>query len=694
MEVAATLVDEVQGQFGPENPFYAASTLPFGAPPFDRIRDEHYGPALLQGMAEQAAEVRAIADNPAAATFENTIVALERTGALLDRVEAAFGAMVGAYTNPALEAIQQEMAPKFAAHADSINLNAALWQRVEALYDGRAGLGLDAESARLLEVYYRMFVHAGARLGDADKARLMALNVEESTLSTAFAMKLLAANKAAAFATVDKDALAGFSEAQLASAADAAKARGTEGYVVPLQNTTQQPVLAQLTVRATRQAIFDLSLTRTEKGDENDTRATIARLAQVRAEKGRLLGFETYAAWKLENQMAKTPEAAIRFMDALVEPAIALAAREQQEIQTAAGREFAIEPWDWEFYAEQVRRAKYDIDEAEVRPYFEFDRVLRDGVFHAATRLYGITFNERYDLPVYAPDVRVFDVFNADGSHLAMFYSDYWKRDNKRGGAWMSSFVRQSRLLGTEPAIYNVGNFTRPADGQPGLISFSDVTTMFHEFGHTLHGMFSDVMYPSLAGTSVPRDFVEFPSQFNEHWAMHPEIFSNFAKHYETGEPMPSELVAKLKAAEKFNQGYALTEVLAAAELDMEWHTLAPDAPAQEPGEFEEAALSRKGIAVRAVPPRYRSSYFAHIFGGGYAAGYYAYLWAEMLDAAGYEWFERNGGLTLENGDRLRRMVLSRGNAEEPREMYERWFGGEPEIGAMLKGRGLDDSGK
>ena len=671
--------------FGLENPFFAASALPFGAPAFDQIRDEHYEPALLAGMAAQQAEVKAIADDAELPTFANTIVAMETTGALLDRVEAAFGAVVGAYTNPELERIQQEMAPKFAAHADAINLNPALWHRVEALYDRREELGLDAESARLLEVYYKGFVHAGARLGEEEKTQLMALNVEESTLSNAFVRKLLAANKAGAFVTAEREALAGLSEAQLASAADAEK-----GYCLPLQNTTQQPMLAQLEVRATRQALYERSWTRTEQGDENDTRATIARLAQVRAQKAKLLGFDSNAAWKLDNQMAKTPAAAIRFMDALVAPAVALAAQELAEIQAAAGDEFAVEPWDWEFYAERVRKAKYEIDETEVRPYFEFDRVLQDGVFFAATKLYGITFSERYDLPVYAPDVRVFDVKNADGTQLAVFYSDYWKRDNKRGGAWMSSFVRQSRLLGTTPVIYNVGNFTKPAEGQPGLISFSDVTTMFHEFGHTLHGMFSDVVYPSLSGTSVPRDFVEFPSQFNEHWATVPEIFSNYARHYETGEPMPPALVAKLKAAEKFNQGYALTEVLAAAELDMEWHTLAADAALQDPNQFEAVALERKGIAVRAVPPRYRSSYFAHIFGGGYSAGYYAYLWAEMLDAAGFEWFERNGGLTRENGDRLRKMVLSRGNAEEPGAMYERWFGGEPEIGPMLKQRGLE----
>ncbi len=679
--------------FGPANPIFAASTLPFGVPPFDRIVDADYEPALLAGMAEQTREVRAIADNPAAPTFENTIAALEKTGALLDRTEAALSAIAGAFTNPAIEELQQEMAPKLSAHADAISLDAALFGRIATLYEGRDELGLDAESMRLLEHYYKGFVQAGAKLNDADKATMMALNAEASTLSNAFGRYLLAANKAGAYVTTDKAALDGLTEAQLASAEAAAKARGSEGFALPLQNTTQQPILTSLTVRATRQAIFDNALARTERGDAHDTRATIARLAQIRAEKAALLGFESYAAWKLDDQMAKTPAAAIAFLDALVPPAKALVEREQAEIQAlidGQGGGFAVQAWDWEFYAEQVRKAKYDLDEAEVRPYFELDCVLRQGVFFAATKLFGIRFEERFDLPVYAPDVRVFEIFNEDGSHLAIFYTDLFKRDNKRGGAWMSSFVRQAKLLGTTPVVYNVCNFTKPAEGQPALISFDEVTTLFHEFGHALHGMFSEAEYPALAGTSVPRDFVEFPSQFNEHWALYPEVFANFAKHYETGEAMPAELAEKLKKASDFNQGYGLCEVLAAAELDMEWHTLRADAGLQEAISFERAAIEGKGIALEAVPPRYRSSYFAHIFGGGYAAGYYAYLWAELLDAAAYEWFEGNGGLTRENGDRLRRMILSRGNTEELGPMFERWLGKRPEIGPMLRQRGLE----
>ncbi len=675
--------------FGPENPFYAKSTLPFEVPPFDRIHDADYEPAMLAGMEQQSREMRAIADDPAPPTFQNTIVAMEKTGLLLDRTMSAFSGVTGANTNPALEQVQAEMAPRLAAHADSIYLDAKLFARVEAVYEHRASEKLDAESLRLVEVEYRRFVHAGAKLNDADKSKLRALNEEESKLSNAFSRKLLAATKAGAYATEDKGALAGMTDPQIAAAGAAAKARGASGYMVPLQNTTQQPVLAELTVRATRETLFDQSWNRAERGGDNDTRATIARLAQVRAQKGKLLGYTTYAAWKLEDQMAKTPEAAIHFMDALVPAATAEAMAEQKDIQALMGEGATVKPWDWEFYSEQVRRAKYDIDEAQVRPYFEINNVLENGVFYAATKLYGITFKERHDIPTYSPDVRVFEVFNADGSHLAIFYCDYFKRDNKRGGAWMSSYVRQNRLLGEQPVVYNVANLPKPAAGQPALISFGDVTTMFHEFGHALHGMFAQTEYPSLSGTSVPRDFVEFPSQFNEHWASYPEVFAHYARNYQTGAPMPEELAAKLKRAATFNQGYMLTELLAAAELDMQWHTLPADAPLEEPDAFEKQALERKSLLIEAVPPRYRSTYFSHIWGGGYAAGYYAYLWSEMLDDAAYQWFVDHGGLTRTNGDRFRAMVLSRGNTEDLAKMYDTWLGGEPKIEPMLKQRGL-----
>ena len=682
-------------EFGPSNPFYAPSTLPFQAPPFDKIKDSDYQPAIEAGMAEQLREIAAIADNPAPPTFENTLVAMEKSGQLLQRVLAAFNGVTGANTNPTLQEVEKIEAPKEAAHADAIYLNSKLFHRVAAIYEQRGSLHLDAESLRLAEFYHQKFVHAGANLSDADKARLKKLNEEESTLSNAFSSKLLAATKDAAYFTTDKAALAGLSDAQIAAAAQAAKGRGKEGYVLPLQNTTQQPDLAELSNRATRQAVFENSWTRTERGGEEDTRDTIARLAQLRAEKAQLLGFPNYAAWKLENQMAKTPEAALNFMNALVPAATAKAAGEAKDIQAVIDAEhggFTLQPWDWELYAEQVRKAKYDLDESQVKPYFEVNNVFENGVFYAANQLYGLTFEERKDIPVYQADVRVFEVFDAGHKPLALFYCDYFKRDNKNGGAWMSNFVEQSKLLGTLPVIYNVGNFPKPAPGQPALISFTDATTMFHEFGHALHGMLSDVEYPSLSGTNVPRDFVEFPSQFNEHWALYPAIFKHYAKHYQTGEPMPAELEAKIRKAEKFNQGYGLTELVAAAELDMQWHTLAPGTPLQKPDAFEQQALEKTKLAIPYVPPRYRSTYFSHIFGGGYAAGYYAYLWSEMLDDDAYQWFEDHGGLTRENGERFRKMVLSRGYTEDLEAMYAAWLGAKPGIEPMLKYRGLEDS--
>lgn len=676
-EAVKTRVEQ-KAEFGPENPFFHPSALPFGVPAFDRIADRHYEPAALAGIAEHLAEIQAIAQDLDAPTFENTLAAMEKTGLLLDRALSAMSVLAGAYTNPEIEGIQQRLAPLLAAHSDAIAHNPRLFERVDAIWQQRDQLPLEPEARRLLEIEHQRFVHAGARLNPAEKARLQELNAEESTLSNTFTRKLLAANKAGGLDVTGAAELAGLSEFQLAGAADAARACGVQGFTLPLQNTTQQPLLEQLSVRATRKALFEQSWMRTEKGDENDTRETVSRLALVRAEKARLLGFDSYAAWKLENQMARTPRAAMDFLDSMVPEAKSKAALEQADIQALIDEQqggFAVEPWDWDFYAEQVRKVKYDLDEAEVRPYFEVNRVLEDGVFYAATRLFGITFTERFDLPVWAPDVRVFEIFNADGSHLAIFYTDLWKRDNKRGGAWMSSLVGQSKLLGTEPVIYNVANFTRPAEGQPGLISFSDVTTLFHEFGHTLHGIFSEAVYPGLSGTSVPRDFVEFPSQFNEYWALDPEVFRNYARHSQTGAAMPAELVEKIRKSIDFNEGYRKTEVLAAAELDLEWHTLAPDAEVTDPCEFERDALGKKGILVAAVPPRYRSSYFAHIWSSGYAAGYYAYLWAAKLEDAAIDWFKTNGGLTRQNGDRLRSMVLSRGNTEELGPMFDRWIG-------------------
>ncbi len=681
--------------FGPSNPFYAPSTLPFHAPPFDKIKDEDYQPAIEAGMAEQIKEIQSIADNPAAPTFENTLVAMEKTGQLLQRALAAFGAVTGANTNPALQKLQADEAPKLAAHQDAVYLNAKLFARVAAVYKQRESFKLDPESLRLLTVTYDGFVRAGANLSETEKTELKKLNEEIATLSNDFTTKLLEATKNGAYATTDKNALAGLSDSQIAAAAQSAQGRKQDGYVLPLQNTTQQPALSSLSVRATRQALFEKSWNRAERGDANDTRDLISRMAQLRARRAQLLGFLNHAAWKLGDQMAKTPEAALKFMDNLVPGATARAANEGKDIQSVIDAQkggFTLQPWDWDFYAEQVRKAKYDLNDADVKPYFELNNVLENGVFYAAHQLYGLTFKVRKDIPVYQPDIRVFEVSDTDGKPLALFYCDYFKRDNKNGGAWMDSLVGQSKLLGTLPVVFNVANLPKPAPGEPALISFTDVTTMFHEFGHALHGIFANTNYPSLSGTATARDFVEFPSQFNEHWALYPAVFNNFAKHYKTGAPMPAELVTKIRKAATFNQGYKLTELVAAAKLDMQWHTLPASAPLQKPDDFEKQALDKMHLLLAAVPPRYRSSYFSHIWSNDYSAGYYAYLWAEMLDDDAYQWFEDHGGLTRANGDRFRQMVLSRGNTEDLAKMYSTWRGKDPSVEPMLKYRGLQDS--
>ena len=695
-------------QFGPNNPFFAPSTLPFQAPPFDKIKDQDYQPAIEAGMAQQLKEVDAIANNPAAPTFENTIVAMEKSGQLLTRATTTFFAVVSADSDPTLLKVRSEIAPKLAAHEDEINLNPKLFARISAVYKQRQSLNLDPEALRLVEWDYEQFVRAGAKLNEADKAELKKMNEQLATLSNEFEEKLLAATKNGAYATNDKAALAGLTDAQISAAAQMAKARteqgsaaaqnaavkaaAQDGYVIPLQNTTQQPDLAVLSDRATRQAIFTNSWDRAERGDANDTRDTIAKIAQLRAQKAKLLGYPNYAAWKIGDQMAKTPEAALKFMDALAPAATARAAREAQDIQAVIDKQnggFKVQPWDWDFYSEQVRKAKYDLDEEQVKPYFELNNVLQNGVFYAATELYGITFKERKDLPVYDSNMRVFEVLNADGSSLALFYCDYFKRDNKQGGAWMNNFVDQSKLLGLKPVVVNVANFAMPAPGEPALLTSDDVRTMFHEFGHALHGMFSNCEYPTLSGTSTARDFVEFPSQFNEHWAIYPEVFQHYAKHYKTGALMPAELVEKIKKSETFNKGYDMTELVAAAELDMRWHTLPASAPLEKPDSFERDELQQIHLWISYVPPRYRSSYFAHIWGSGYAAGYYAYIWTQMLADDAYRGFEEHGGLTRANGDRFRQMVLSRGNTEDLEKMYVAWRGAKPSIEPMLKFRGL-----
>ena len=690
--VSGTPVLAADAAFGPANPFYAPSTLPFQAPPFDKLKDADYRPAIEAGMRRQRAEIRAIAENSAAATFDNTLVAMEKSGQLLTRAGEAFSAVSEANTNPALQAAKAALAPKFAAQHDAIYLDAKLFARVSAIYLQRDTLQLDPESRRLLDYTYDEFRRSGANLSTADKATLRKMNEEISTLSDAFSSKLLAATAKAAFHASSRDALAGLSDSRVSAAEQDARSRKLDGYVLPLQNTTQQPDFLSMQVRATRQAIFENSVNRAERGDANDTRSLITRLAHLRAARAGLLGFKNHAAWQLADQMAKTPEGALAFMEALAPVVTAKAGREADDIQARIDAErggFKLEAWDWNFYGEQLREARFALDDARIKPYFELSNVLQNGVFYAANQLYGITFSERKNVPVYQADVRVFEVRDVDGKALALFYCDYFKRDNKNGGAWMSSFVDQSTLLGTLPVIYNVANLMKPAAGEPALISFDDVTTLFHEFGHALHGIFANTKYPSLSGTATPRDFVEFPSQFNEHWAIHPTVFNHYARHYKTGEAMPAALFGKLVEAANFDSGYRLTELLAAAQLDMQWHLLTADAPPQDPVQFEVQALQRTGLELRAVPPRYRSSYFSHIWSGGYAAGYYAYLWTQMLDDDAFQWFEEHGGLTRANGDRFRRMILSRGNTEDLAALYLAWRGKPPSIDAMMKYREL-----
>ncbi len=675
------------------NPLLSASPLPFQAPPFDKIQDSDYLPAFDEGMRQHLVEVRKIADSTEPATFDNTIEALERSGQTLTRVSRIFFGLVQADTNDARQKIQEEVAPKLAAHQDEISLDPKLFARIKSIYDQRDTLTLDPEQKRLVERDYDEFVRAGAQLSDADKATLRKLNVEESTLSTQFHTKLVAAAAAGAVVVDDKARLDGLSDGEIAAAAEAAKARGLDGkYLLALQNTTQQPVLASLKNRELRAEVLKASETRTEKGDGNDTRQTVQRLAQLRAQKAKLLGFDSYAAYSLGDQMAKTPAAALKLLTDTVPAATAKARSEVAEMQKVIDAQkggFKLAASDWDFYAEQVRKAKYDLDESQIKPYFELNNVLQNGVFYAATQLYGITFKERTDLPTYHPDMKVYEVFDQDGTSLALFYTDYFKRDSKSGGAWMDVFVEQDGLTGTKPVVYNVCNFTKPAAGQPALISFDDVTTLFHEFGHALHGMFSKVKYPSIAGTSTSRDFVEFPSQFNEHWATDPKVFAHYAKHYQTGEAMPQALVDKIQKAKTFNSGYATTEYLSAALLDLAWHTQPVDAPLQDVDAFEANALKQFKVDLAEVPPRYRTTYFDHIWGGGYSAGYYAYFWAEVLDDDAFEWFKENGGLTRANGDTFRDKILSRGNTVELASLYRAFRGKDPSVEPLLENRGL-----
>jgi peptidyl-dipeptidase Dcp len=674
------------------NPFAQPSTLPLQTPDFSRIKDSDYLPAILAGMAQQKREVVAIANDPSTPTFNNTLVPLERSGQLLERANLAFSAVNGANTNDTLQATDTKTSPLFAAHNDFIYLNAKLFARVKSLHDRQAQLNLNPEQAKLLDVYYKQFQHAGAELPGDKQTQLKAMNQRLSTLQTDFTQKLLAAAKAGGLHVTDKAALAGLSDEQIASAAEAAKARKLDGYLIPLQNTTQQPSLDSLTNRDTRLKLFNAGWTRAEHGDANDTRNLIREIAQLRAKKAALFGYTNWADYTLYDQMAKTRETAIGFLDRLA-PAVSakqhVEAADIQKLVDAQGGGFKAGPADWNFYAEQIRKQRYAIDSDQLKNYFEFNKVLEDGVFYAANQLYGLTFTERKDIPTWSPDMRVFQVTDQDGKELALFMIDPWKRDNKSGGAWMSNLVNQSYLRDTKPVIFNVENFTKPAPGQPALISWDDVTTMFHEFGHALHGMFASQTYPTLQGTNVARDFVEFPSQFNENWALDPKVLPHYAVHYQTGQRIPQELVDKIMRARTFNQGYEVGEVLEAAHLDLDWHSLPASAPAQDVDKFEADALARSGFDVADVPSRYRSSYFLHIWSNGYSAGYYAYPWTRMLGQDAFNWFESHGGLTRANGQRFRDMVLSRGNTLDYAEMYRAFAGHDPQIQPYLDYYGL-----
>jgi peptidyl-dipeptidase Dcp len=677
------------------NPLLAESSLPFRYPPFDRIKTEHFAPAFEQGMAEQRKEIAAIAGNPEAPSFENTIVAMERAGSLLSRTSRVFFGLNGSNTSPEMQKLQREIAPKLAAHSDAITLDPVLFARVSALYDKRDSLGLDPESKRLLWRYHKDFVRAGATLGDADKEKLKALNAELAMLGATFNQNVLKEVDASTVLVDTRGELAGLSEAQIQAAADAAKAAGQEGkFLLRLTNTTGQPPLASLESRALRERLMKASLARGSRGGEFDNRATASAIAKRRAERALLLGYPNHAAYQLDEQTAGSVAAVNKLLAQLGPPAVANARSEaaaMQKLASGDGSAFELASWDWAYYAEKVRQARYAFDESQLRPYYELDRVLKDGVFFAAGKLYGLRFAERKDLPVYQPSVRVFDVFDKDGSPLALFVADYYARPNKNGGAWASAYVPQSGLLGTKPVIANHLNIPPPPAGEPTLLTHDEVRTMFHEFGHALHGMFSNVRYPRFAGTSVPRDFVEYPSQVNEMWQDWPEVLRNYAKHYKTGDPIPQELLDKVKAAAKFNQGFSTTELVAANVIDQAWHqrTAAELPDAEGVLAFEAKALDDKGVDFAPVPPRYRSTYYSHIFAGGYSAGYYSYFWSEVLDAASVEWMKAHGGLTRENGDRFRKTLLSRGGSDDAMTLFRNFTGSDPSIEPFLERRGL-----
>src|SRR6266700_489571 len=677
-----------------DNPLLAESTLSYHAPPFDKIKDEHFVPAIDAGMREQLKEVDTIAASSEKPSFDNTVVALERTGRLLDRAERTFSNLNAADTNPTRQKIETELAPKLSAHHDAVLLNSKLFARIQELYSNREKLGLDPESSYLLERYYKDFVRAGAKLSDSDKEKLKKINAELATLQTQFDQNVLKEKNASSIVVDRREDLAGLSDNQIAAASAAAKDEHKEGkFVLRLQNTTGQPLLGALQNRALRERSMQASLARNSKGGPFDTREIVIHTAQLRAERAKLLGYENHAAYQLEDQTAGNVPTVNKLLADLAPPAVANARREAADMQKVVDQEkagFQVASWDWDFYSEKVRKARYQFDESDVRPYYELNHVLLDGVFFAAGKLYGLTFNERHDLPVYQPDVRVFEAYDADGEPLALFLGDYYARPSKRGGAWMTAYVQQSGLFGTKPVVANHLNIPKPPPGEPTLLTHDEVRTAFHEFGHALHGMFSNVKYPRFSGTSVPRDFVEYPSQVTEMWAPWPEVLTNYAKHSKSGEPIPQALLDKVIAAQKFNQGFKTTEYLSASLLDQAWHQLNPSDVPKDAVAFEAEALHKARVDFPPVPPRYRSFYFSHAFAGGYSAGYYSYLWSEVLDADTVEWFKEHGGLKRENGDRFRAMLLSRGGSADALGLFKNFVGREPYIEPLLKRRGLD----
>jgi peptidyl-dipeptidase Dcp len=683
-----------------DNPFARPSPLPYQFPPFDRIRDSDFGPAYAAGMAMQRAEITAIAGSPEPPSFENTIVALERSGQVLTRVKRVFENLAVSNSDPVILKLEDELAPKLAAHADAIHFDATLFGRIEALYRARAQLPLDAESRQLLLRYHVEFVRAGARLGAADKAQLSRLNQELAALTTRFRQNVLKAGADAAIVVDDIAQLDGLSSAQIDAAAAAARSRGFEGrWLIALDNTTTQPLLAQLRYRALRERLYRASVTRARYGACDNTRI-IARIVKLRAERAHLLGYPSHAAYVLEDQDAHDSDAAERLLRQIGASALQSARRDAAELQrlivaraTAEHRpSFTLQPWDWPYYAEQLRRQRFDYDSEQVKDYFELSRVLQDGVFYVAHELYGLSFKQRSDLPVYHADVRVFEVLDADGSPLALFLADYYARANKQGGAWMDNFVGQSRLLGMKPVVINNLNLTKPAPGEPTLLSFDEVRGLFHEFGHALHGMLSNVEYPLLSGTNVPNDFVEYPSQFNEMWAREPAVVAHFARHWQNGAPLPPGLLRTIIASRNFDEGYRTSEYVQAALIDLAWHELSaaqtPDAG--RVAAFDDMALEARGLAFASVPPRYHSTYFLHIFAGNYSAGYYAYLWSEILARDTGAWLHAHGGLNRANGATLRAKILSRGHSEDVQRLFEEFYGGPPDIAPLLEYRGLN----